>query len=218
MLEQGEKIRIHCGECKRDTNHAVLAMREVKSLSGDDYPWGIKHHFCQCAGCDSYCYAIAEWRDYDWNPDTNELFCRWKTYPRAKGEYLPIDDIYELPNKVRTIYQEILGALNAQLPVLTAIGLRALIEAICKEQGIPRGNLEKRIDGLATQKVLSQSQVKILHSLRFLGNGAAHEIELAKRTELVAALEIAEAMLRTIYVLPGLSNKIKTGNKSKEKA
>lgn len=218
VSEQGKKIRIHCGECKRDTNHTVIALRETYSDPNDDYVIGVRHCFCQCAGCDNYCYAIAELHGDDWDPDTNEFSSSWRTYPRSKGERLPIDGTHELPDKVETIYHEILGAINAQLPVLTAIGLRALIEAICKEQNIPADNLAKRIDGLATLKVLSQSQAKILHSLRFLGNGAAHEIELAKRTELVAALEIAEAMLRTIYVLPGLSNQIKTGNKSKQDA
>lgn len=213
MSANNEKIRVHCGECKRHTNHAVLAQREVKSHPDEEYHWGETHYFCQCAGCDSYCYAVAEWSEGDWNPHTGEMDYRWKTYPRSRGERLPIDDVHELPNKVRVMYLEILGAVNAQLPVLTAIGLRALIEAICKDRGVQAGNLERLIDGLATNGVLSQAQAAILHSHRFLGNVAAHEIESARPRELVAALEIAEAMLRTIYILPGLSNQIKTGKK-----
>nr|MBF0681735.1 DUF4145 domain-containing protein [Pseudomonas sp.] len=213
MSEQKEKIRVYCGECKRYTNHTVLSLREVKAHPNEGYHWGETHYFCQCAGCDSYCYAIAEWSEDDWNPHTGDMDYRWKTYPRSKGERHPIDDVHELPSKVRVIYQEILGAVNAQLPVLTAIGLRALIEAICKDQCVNAGNLEKLIDGLASNGVLSQAQAKILHSHRFLGNVAAHEIESAKPKELVAALEIAEAMLRAIYVLPGLSDQIKTGKK-----
>ncbi|SEG07428.1 DUF4145 domain-containing protein [Nitrosomonas ureae] len=211
MPEQKEKIQVHCGECKRHTNHTVLTQREVNAHPEDDFHWGEIHYFCQCAGCNCYCYAIAEFSEDDWNSYTREMDYRWKTYPRSKGERLPIDDVYELPNKVRVIYQEILGAVNAQLPVLTAIGLRALIEAICKEQIVIATNLEKRIDGLATNGVLSQAQAKILHGHRFLGNVAAHEIESAKPKELIAALEIAEAMLKTIYILPGLSNQIRTG-------
>jgi len=89
----------------------------------------------------------------------------------------------------------------------------ALIEAVCREQGIAGRNLEKLIDGLATQGVLSAAQANILHTHRFLGNVAAHEVISAQPRELVAALEIAENILRTIYVLPKLSQQVKTGRK-----
>ena len=137
----------------------------------------------------------------------------WKTYPRGATERKPISDAEELPSKVRQIYKEVIGSMNAQLPVLSGIGLRALIEAICREQGISGSNLEKLIDGLATKGVLSAAQAAILHAHRFLGNVAAHEIVSAQPRELVAALEIAENVLRTIYVLPSLSKQVNTGRK-----
>lgn len=216
MATKDKKIKIHCGICKQHTNHIVIAERDVNSHPDEDYHWGETHYFCQCAGCDSYSYATSEWSEDDWNPHTGEMDYTWKTYPRSKNERPLIDDVYELPNKVRSIYQEVIGAVNAQLPVLTAIGLRALIEAICKEQGVKAKNLQKLIDGLADKGVLSQVQASILHSHRFLGNVAAHDIESAKPRELVAALEIAEAMIRTIYILPGLSDEIKTGKKPQQ--
>ena len=73
--------------------------------------------------------------------------------------------------------------------------------------------MEQLIDGLASGGVLSSAQAAILHSHRFMGNVAAHEIESANPPEIIAAMEIAEAMLRTIYVLPKLSKRIKTGKK-----
>ena len=167
------------------------------------------HYFARCAGCDTFTYAI-EWSN-NYDPNTGEMYSTWKTYPRGATERKPIDDVYELPFKVRLIYKEIIGSMNAQLPVLSGIGLRALIESICKDQGIDGSNLEKRIDGLATKGVLSKAQADILHTHRFLGNAAAHEITSAKPRELVAALDIAENILRTLYVLPELSKQVTTG-------
>jgi hypothetical protein len=135
----------------------------------------------------------------------------WKTYPLGSTERKPMDDGHELPAKVQLIYKEIIGSMNAQLPVLSGVGLRALIESICRDQEISGSNLEKLIDGLATSGVLSKAQADILHTHRFLGNVAAHEITSAKPRELVAALEIAENILRTIYVLPKLSKQVTTG-------
>ncbi|ANV91002.1 DUF4145 domain-containing protein [Picosynechococcus sp. PCC 8807] len=213
MTQEKEKIKIYCGTCKQSTNHKVLAQRNVDAPPEDHFYWGESHYFCQCAGCDSYSYAIAEWDLGDFDFHTRELNYRWKTYPKDKSHRSAINDLYKLPIKIRSIYQEIIGAMNAQLPVLTAIGLRALIEAICKDQGIEARNLKERIDGLATTGILSESQASILHSHRFLGNSAAHEITSTKTWELIAALDIAEVMLKTIYIIPELSNQIKTGKK-----
>jgi len=209
----GDTIKIYCGDCKRSTNHVIIAERSVSSHPLEAENWGEQHYFCQCAGCDSYAYAISEWHEADWNPHTGEMDSSWRTYPNSRNQRHTFDDDHLLPLKIRSIYREIIGAMNAQLPLLTAIGLRALIEAICKDRKVKGSNLEKLIDGLASNGVLSNDQAAILHGHRFLGNVAAHEVEVARPPELVAALEIAEAMLRTIYVLPVLSNQITTGRK-----
>jgi hypothetical protein len=212
-MAKASTIRVFCGECEGLKNHKVIAKREVRNHPDEPYHWGVDHYFCQCAGCDTYCYAIADWTEDDFDQYTGEMDYKWKTYPFSKNARKPIDDANDLPEKVRFIYLETLGALNSQLPVLTAVGLRAIIEAICVDQKIKGRNLEQKIDGLATSGVLSSAQADILHGHRFLGNVAVHQIVSANPKELIAALEIAETMLRTIYVLPSLSSQIKTGRK-----
>jgi hypothetical protein len=206
-------MKIFCHQCGKRTNHNVLIQEKVSSPDPDNYPWGEDHYFARCAGCDAFTYAIEEWGD-SYDPTTGEWYSTWKTYPRGAAERKPMDNEDELPFKVQLIYKEIIGSMNAQLPILSGIGLRALIESICKDQGIDGRNLEQLIDGLATKGVLSKAQADILHKHRFLGNAAAHEITSAKRNELVAALEIAENILRTIYVLPELSKQVTTGRKT----
>ncbi|WNF47726.1 DUF4145 domain-containing protein [Pseudomonas sp. SG20056] len=206
------KLFCHC--CGSHKNHIVIAEKIVKSNPGCEDLWGENHYFAQCAGCDAFTYAISSWSEWDWNPRTGEMDLTWKTYPRSSTERQPMDNIDDLPKKIRAIYLEIIGSMNAQLPILAAIGLRALIEAVCKERGITAPNLEKLIDGLATNGILSQAQASILHGHRFLGNTAAHEIVSPNPKELIAAVEIAETVMRTIYVLPELSKQITTGKKT----
>lgn len=212
-MTEERKVKIFCGTCNGLTNHDVIDFRDVDAHPEEDYKWGQRHYFCQCAGCDSFSYAVRSWTEDDWNEHTDGLDYRWEIYPRGTDVRESIDDVFDLPDKVRVIYLEVIGALNASLPVLTAIGLRAVIEAICKDRAVPGKNLEELIDNLATAGVLSSDQAKILHGHRFLGNVAAHEIKSAKPKEILAALEIAEAMMRTIYVLPQLSASITTGKK-----
>lgn len=206
-------MKIFCHQCGKHTNHQVIAEEKTGASKDEDYRWGETHYFARCAGCDAFTYAVESWSEDDWNPQTGEIDSTWKTYPRGATERQPIDDENDLPMKVRLIYKEVIGSMNAQLPVLSGVGLRALIESICRDREIAGGNLEKLIDGLATNGILSKAQADILHTHRFLGNVAAHEIISAQPRELVAALEIAENILRTIYVLPKLSKQVKTGRK-----
>ena len=202
-MANNERIRVFCGSCKQDTNHDVLCKKHAGSKD-DGYYWSQEHWFCQCAGCDNFCYAIETTTEDD-------LDGTWETYPSREGERQPIDRIYELPVNVRIIYKEVVEAVNAQLSILAAVGLRALIEAICKERGVTGNTLLALIDGLSNKGVLSEKQAKILHSHRFLGNVAAHKAQLASREEILAALEIAESMMKPIYILTKLSEEIVTG-------
>ena len=137
----------------------------------------------------------------------------WTVYPTSEGEKEPLEKYYLLPTRVKGIYLEVIKSINGDLLLLSAIGLRALLEAICKDRAVTGGNLGKLIDGLADEGVLSEKQSQILHGLRFMGNAAAHEIERPHREEVLAALGIADAMLNVIYVLPHLSEEVKTGRR-----
>ena len=48
-----------------------------------------------------------------------------------------------------------------------------------------------------------------------MGNAAAHEMIAPKATELVAALDIAETLLKTIYILPEVADLIKSKDGAK---
>ena len=214
MSSSKKSIKIFCGRCGRDTNHHILCERSEGSKKDDDYHWGIDHYFVQCAGCDNYCYALSRWDEDDWDPYSGEVTIHWDTYPVSKGQRPSIDDSDELPNKVNIIYREVIASINSNLHILSAIGLRTLIEAFSKDRGVNGNNLEELIDALAQNGILSNEQAKILHGLRFMGNVAAHEIKQAKPREILAALEIVETMMKIIYISPKLLEEIKTVNPS----
>ncbi len=204
-------IKIFCGECGKDTNHNILCKRQISSHPEDPYPWWKNPYFCQCAGCDAYSYAVEFYGEDDWDPITGEPHTHWKTYPTSVGERTAIEGSRYFPAKIASIYLEVISAINSQLLILSAIGLRTLIEAICKNQGTVGNNLVQLIDGLAANGILAKRHADILHSHRFLGNVATHELKKAKPIELLAALEISENMLKTLYIIPEISKTIKTG-------
>jgi hypothetical protein len=213
-IEESEKTpaelspnkRIFCNECSHETNHTCKAHYRRHILS--NYPDVVfmhtsGYHLWMCAGCETCTlehYIDTEMFDFD---DEPEDFAR----PEVTSEFFPKRTEYnlipkhfrQLPARLDAIYQESIFAFNNEIPVLCTIGIRALIEGICADQEITGGNLEKKIDGLAS--ILPKNIVSNLHNLRFMGNEAAHELTAPSQEELQLAIGICEDLLNYLYEL-----------------
>lgn len=95
--------------------------------------------------------------------------------------------------------------MGSTLKILAGIGIRALIEAVCAEKKASGRSLSDRIDDLADKNVLTREGAKILHGTRLLGNEAAHEVHPPSDKQLMAALEVAEQLLRNVFILPEIA-------------
>lgn len=105
------------------------------------------------------------------------------------------------------IYLETIKALNSSQSILTGIGIRAIIETICKDKNANGGDLLNKIDDLVTQGVLTKEGAAILHKLRILGNKAAHEVRPHDDVQLGLALDVIDHLLLGVYVLPHHASK-----------
>jgi hypothetical protein len=61
--------------------------------------------------------------------------------------------------------------------------------------------------------ILTTDSADILHELRFLGNEAAHEVKPHSEDTLKMAMDVAEHLLKTVYVLPQQASVLKAQNK-----
>ena len=122
--------------------------------------------------------------------------------PRIAGIKGLGDESVYLPQKIKQIYEETLTALSVNSPVLAAIGLRVLVEAVCKEKEASGGDLYNKIDSLVEKQVLTPVGAKILHKIRTIGNAAAHEVKPHNERQLSLALEIVEHLLKDVFILP----------------
>lgn len=214
VSENGDKmgkVTALCNSCERVTNHNVLA--EYKN-SGDtgDVQWWATYQIIQCLGCDEISFRIFSSHTEDLDPITGRPNVIIELYPNRTIGQEPINNYEEFPAKTKRIYLETLKALNNQIPLFAAIGLRAIIESICLEQKTKSNNLRGSIDELADLGLLSKKQAEFLHAHRFMGNEAAHEIVAPKPQHLIAALDIAETLLKTIYILPSVAEQLKKKN------
>lgn len=97
-----------------------------------------------------------------------------------------------------------------------------IVEAVCNELGVTEGflldeegkmktdkngeellrcNLEGKINGLQTKKVITPKQAETLQQIRHLGNVSAHELEVPKKSTIKLGLDIIENMLLNIFDL-----------------
>lgn len=97
---------------------------------------------------------------------------------------------------------------------MTGFGIRAIVEAVCKDKNINNGNLKKKIDSLEEADYITKEGSLILHNLRFMGNEAAHELKVHERSELEAGLDVLEHLLQGVYIIPCKAQKLPRYEKS----
>lgn len=111
-------------------------------------------------------------------------------------------DVFGLPIEIRNVYLEVLNALQNEIYILSAAGIRAIIEGVCFNKKTPHKNLFKNIDWLQEKNHITADQAKALHTQRLLGNEAVHSLSKPSEFEFNAALDIVESILTSIYILP----------------
>ena len=175
-------VWVACGSCDRVSSHKVLTVISWRDESpdGEITVWK-KFMTVMCQGCRtvSFCVASTCSEDLDYDPKTGEqcLAIRYELYPSRVAGRPEMESIHDLPFGISSVYRETRSALCSDQSILAGIGIRAIVEAVCKDRGATGHNLEKRIDDLVTKKIVTEDGAKILHSLRFMGNDAAHEVK-----------------------------------------
>ncbi len=193
------KRYIFCNRCKSETNH-ICEAEHVRNFIDEEsrFEEQLGFRLWICAGCERGTLEEFYTNDamYGYNGESGFDV---SYYPERTTLHVEGKRFKQLPKKLEAICREVLHAYNYQLGVLCSIGIRALLEGICADRGITARNLEDRINGLAS--IIPQNIVSNLHSIRFIGNVAAHELSAPDRSELRLAIEICEDLLNYLYEL-----------------
>lgn len=203
--------KINCGSCNKVTSHHVKARYDFEQIVnlrefGLNGTMKMDHEYLivQCAGCEHISFVDiipheSGWEVYQY-PEPIE-----KEY---QGLFLDQNELMEVPDEISDLYEEISVAYKKQAPILAGIGLRALVEGICRDQNINGRNLKEKIVELHAQGFISSQELPILDKLRTIGNVSAHEIKAMDEMTLKHAVLIVNHIIRSIYILPGFSAKI----------
>ncbi len=216
---QNQERWLACSKCDGQTCHKVLVSVNTFEVVNpyDEIQYWEDYEVVQCQGCKIISFRKA-WRSTDdVSPNERgeyELDEHDELYPgRVSGRHKLRDSRY-LPLQINSIYNETHSALCNKLPVLAGVGIRALIEVVCKDKSANGDNLEKRIDSLVMMGVLTKDGAGILHSLRNMGNQAAHEVKPHSEEDLNTAFDVVEHLLEGVYLLPQKAKKLPKRNQN----
>jgi len=214
------KYRIFCNSCENITWHEVVASHKQER---EDNLWGypqiIDSEIVRCCGCYQLAFRLIkhpfEFQDKNDKPE-EEIYPERGFKKRKRRFYIA------LPREVYNFYHETLAAHDIGLALLSAVGLRALIEAIVKnkfEEGEYGANLESKINALS--KHFSETTIDTLHEFRIMGNEAIHSQIAPDRLDIHRALFVVEGIMEFFYGIDehvDMYHTFKDGEKAKNKA
>jgi hypothetical protein len=183
-------VKSFCRNCRQDTFHKQEGLHRAHG-DPDVYSYLVEYTIISCLGCETVSFR-KEFHDHEQSYPTGDN--EWENpitvdyYPKLdKGN---IETPY-LPDIVANIYNETCAAFREDALTLAGIGFRATIEAICNDQGIAGRELSTRIGNLSIKGLISKKDANRLHSIRFLGNDAAHEIKRPSAESIQGSLRIS---------------------------
>jgi hypothetical protein len=198
-----------------ETGHEVLYSKRTKNID-PFFEIGFELFFymvIQCRGCHTISFLLRESID-DLDENGKIIFID-SHYPDSSTNiinhynFLNSEDIYLLPKKLISLYEEVQQAFKNESNVLAGIGIRTLVESICIHQKMIGRNLQDKIKNLLAAGLISSSELPILDKLRIIGNQSTHEIKPFSLDKLNYALDIVNHILKSIYILPKLNRKLK---------
>lgn len=204
---QDIEITTICGKCNNDTKHLIItdvSLHGKESMShwaGDLYQWNNEYQIIKCLGCETISFRYTHTNSED-AQQHDEYGCDVMRYPNPDSGREVISDSNLIPEKLLRIYKETLIAINHEQRVLAGIGVRAIVETVCKEKEAKGNNLSQKINSLVEQEVLTKGGADILHKLRILGNDSAHEVKPHNSIQLGLAIDVIEHLLQGVYILP----------------
>lgn len=196
------KEKYFCRNCNGLRNHKQIHEEKRRGSDDEDYfQWIHNFLIIECLGCEtlSFLEVYGNTEMVHQTKEGGEYYFNQTVYPYYL-ETSALEQSHFIPQTIRAIYDETISSFKSDSRILTAGGLRAIIEATCNHLKIKKANLADRIDTLHKGGHLTLNESKRLHSIRFLGNDALHEIEKPRKEQLYILLDIVNHLLSNLFI------------------
>ncbi|MDH0836235.1 DUF4145 domain-containing protein [Acinetobacter johnsonii] len=196
-----------CVKCKIEIKQSVIVNIADSEDHGECTLYK-NYKILRCINCESITYKnevvnseevfqIGE--EYDGTP-IYEDNAQIQLYPiRDEGTAFSKEFEKILPEEIYSTYEEVIIALNNKMPLLTALGLRTLLEQIIKYFG-KSDDLGVILNQFEQDGFISTKQRGLLDDIRYLGNDAAHRVDSKSRKDLILHLKVLENLIHQLFV------------------
>lgn len=221
-------VKGHCPNCKEDRNAYLIADHSEKWEEDDIPVWSTIHYqIIKCCGCDSVYFKEAHFfsEHVEYNYDNNgEVVSKiiptlsyWPQPLRRKpAEWL--DRYCALDGEVENLLRQIYTALNNDLNILAAIGMRTLFDKTCEVLKInPNLTFREKLNQLVIEKLIGEMERKIFEVLTDAGSAAAHRGWQPSLKDIDVLMSAMEQFLYRAFVLKWEAEAIKSRIPSKPK-
>jgi hypothetical protein len=204
-----EKCELFCNFCRHITEHQQIAKPFIRQEKYECDCFIIYlYQIWACSGCKDVTLEVLQSFDMDIDVGGDRLFKRVGYIPNRVKYYHRLTEFDYIPENLFKTYDEIVNVFNCDHFLLCSIGLRSLLEGICVNLNISGKTLEDKIEGL--KLLLPEDLVHNLHQFRFMGNEAAHALEVPSQHTLRIAIELIEDILIYFYKLRYSSNDLRS--------
>ncbi|EPT8338435.1 DUF4145 domain-containing protein [Enterobacter hormaechei] len=226
-----------CETCRRKTKHLIVTSYELTGQEecgphGYTIDWTSSYQVIQCRGCEVLSFRKENWFSEDMyllEDGEHHDGTTVTLYPKRSETTRTPKTFLEVPRRLRNLYIESVDTFNNDSYILTAAGLRALIEGLCAELKIKDGpvertekgvtkivrarNLEGKIAGLKEKGILTAAGAVFLNEHRFMGNEAVHSLRKPSREDISLAFDLIEHCFETIFVMPAKASELEESRK-----
>lgn len=151
-----------------------------------------------CAGCENIAFEIVYSSSpvvYD-NSDYEYSLFFPKRGNRKRKFFIGME------YQVEYMYEEVIGCYNNDLLMLCSVGIRSLMEAIFKSEGISDNDfwkLEDKIKKYCSSHNLSEDFSRALLGVKLIGDKAIHQLSKTDKLYLSVTLDLMEAIFNSKY-------------------
>jgi hypothetical protein len=217
--EINSKRELRCFTCKTITFHELKYIHRSRYIDDDEYDpiesiddpsyrEFRQYRLWACAGCGSgrleiYVDEVSTSYGEEGPVQSYSFF-----YPNHRIGKLEERVYFDVPDGLQTIYRETINSYNAGLGLLCGIGLRSVLEGICRHLGIHVGGLEDKLESLVSEQHLTEDIVDGLYKIKIIGDSAVHELQKPKDYELKFAIAAIEELLYHLFEKTKLEDQI----------
>jgi len=214
-----EPIKGHCPKCNDLRNSEIVGYYAVSD--SDENIWATTNYrILKCMGCEAVFFQeeflfsenIGERRDPSSGIYDQYIVPEISYWPAPSKRAVP--EWFENPSNIdsdlHSLLKEVYTALNNDLRVLAAIGLRTAFDKSSELLGIDQGrNFAEKLSDLEINKLIGQKEKDILNVLTDAGNAAAHRGWKPTLTELKTMMDIFETFLYRTFILDTAAQNLK---------